>query len=133
MDKQTEFLSMLDALVQEMESPEPTITKEHLYFTEGAKEYCLQLLLGDKNLGKSTSAFTEKGAKIFAFMKNNHEKYNNTFNAKTIGDEVFMGARVVSGAMRKLVTSGYVEKIGANPVAYSLTKFGLDYCLEEDN
>ena len=34
-------------------------------------------------------------------------------------------SRTASGAMRKLVTDGYVEKMGENPVVYSLTDKGI--------
>jgi DNA-binding HxlR family transcriptional regulator len=30
----------------------------------------------------------------------------------------------VSGAIRKLVTDGYVEKVGQDPVIYTLTELG---------
>ena len=35
-----------------------------------------------------------------------------------------MSSRTVSGAMRKLVTDGFVEKIGQDPVMYTLTEQG---------
>jgi predicted transcriptional regulator len=37
---------------------------------------------------------------------------------------MFINSRTVSGAMRKLVTDGFVEKIGENPVIYSITEKG---------
>ena len=37
-----------------------------------------------------------------------------------------MTSRTVSGAMRKLVTDGYVEKIGTSPVVYSVTQAGRE-------
>ena len=44
-----------------------------------------------------------------------------------IGEGIFMSGRSVSGSMRKLVTDGYVEKVGTNPVCYGLTDTGRDY------
>ena len=38
-----------------------------------------------------------------------------------IGEGLFIHARSVTGAMRKLIADGYVEKTGQNPVSYSLT------------
>ena len=44
--------------------------------------------------------------------------------AKDIGEGLFISSRAVSGAIRKLVTDGYVEKIGQDPVVYALTEKG---------
>ena len=55
----------------------------------------------------------------------NKDTYNNIFTARGMGDGIGIGSKVVSGAMRKLVTDGYVEKMGENPVVYSLTDKGM--------
>jgi Mn-dependent DtxR family transcriptional regulator len=54
-----------------------------------------------------------------------------TFTAKGIGDELFISSRTVSGACRKLVTDGFVEKIGQNPVSYTLTEKGKNYKIND--
>ena len=36
----------------------------------------------------------------------------------------------VSGAMRKLVTDGFVEKVGQDPVIYSITENGKNINIE---
>ena len=64
---------------------------------------------------------TESGEKVLTWMLENEKEYSNIFSAKVIGEGLFTSSRVVSGAMRKLVTDGYVEKAGQNPVSYSLT------------
>ena len=46
------------------------------------------------------------------------------WKAKDIAEGLFISSRGVSGAMRKLVTDGYVEKVGQDPVIYSLTEKG---------
>ena len=43
---------------------------------------------------------------------------------RDIAEALFVSSRSVSGAMRKLVTDGFVEKIGQDPVMYSLTEKG---------
>ena len=48
------------------------------------------------------------------------------FKAKDIGEGLGISSRTASGAMRKLVTDGYVEKIGESPVVYALTSFGIE-------
>ena len=46
------------------------------------------------------------------------------YKAKDIAEGMFVSSRTVSGAMRKLVSDGYVEKVGQDPVIYSLTEKG---------
>ena len=75
----------------------------------------------------SVGGMTEVGGKVLAYMQENEETYNNIFKSKEIGEGIFMSGRSVSGSMRKLVTDGYVEKVGTNPVCYGLTGAGRDY------
>ena len=65
-------------------------------------------------------------------MQDNKELRNNIFNAKDVGEGLGVTSRTASGAMRKLVTDGYVEKIGTNPVIYSLTTSGVTVNVEEE-
>ena len=51
--------------------------------------------------------------------------------AKEIAEGMFVGSRAVSGAMRKLVADGFVEKVGENPVMYALTDAGRNIKIEE--
>jgi Mn-dependent DtxR family transcriptional regulator len=64
---------------------------------------------------------TEAGEKVLRYMLENEKIYSNVFCAKVIGEGLFIHARSVTGAMRKLITDGYVEQVGQNPVSYSLT------------
>ena len=77
-----------------------------------------------KEKNSSDSLLTETGRKILITMNNNVGIYLNTFSSKQLGELLFMPARSVSGAMRKLVSEQYVKKGGNNPVTYSLTKEG---------
>ena len=52
------------------------------------------------------------------------EKDIEMAKAKDIGEGLFISSRAVSGAIRKLVTDGFVEKVGENPVLYSITEKG---------
>lgn len=70
--------------------------------------------------------FTENGKLVLKYMQDNKDTYNNLFKAKDIGEGMGISSRTASGAMRKLVTDGYVEKIGENPVVYALTQSGTD-------
>lgn len=78
--------------------------------------------LKEKNSGDSL--LTETGRKILITMNNNIGIYLNTFSSKQLGELLFMPARSISGAMRKLVSEQYVKKGGNNPVTYSLTEEG---------
>lgn len=76
------------------------------------------------------SNITEKGAKILQTMQENKTLYNNIFNAKILGELLFMAPRSVSGSIKKLVTDGYVEKLGSNPISYKLTQLGEECKLD---
>ena len=60
-------------------------------------------------------------------MQENIEKMSNLFTSKEIAEGLFTSGRSVAGSMRKLVTDGYVEKVGKDPVQYSLTEIGQNY------
>lgn len=75
---------------------------------------------------KEKKAFTDNGKLVLQYMKDNHETYNNLFKSKDIGAGLEISSRTASGAMRKLVTDGYVSKIGENPVIYALTDKGIE-------
>lgn len=67
---------------------------------------------------------TIKGIAILNCMKENADTYNNVFKAKDLGDLLSMTPRSVSGSMKKLITEGFVEKIGTSPVCYTITDKG---------
>ena len=71
-----------------------------------------------------------KGKTILKYMQDNCEKYNNIYKAKDIGDGLGVSGRSVSGSIKKLITDGYVEKLGANPVSYGITAAGKEYVLD---
>ena len=75
--------------------------------------------------------FTEKGKIIFQFMKDNKETYNNMFKAKDIGEKLAISSRGAAATIRKLITDGYVEKFGDEPVVYSLTTLGENFSFNE--
>ena len=53
------------------------------------------------------------------------------YKSKEIADALFVSSRKVSGGMRKLVTDGFVEKVGESPVSYILTEKGKNYTIED--
>lgn len=74
---------------------------------------------------------TENGVKILKIMQDKVDQYNNIFTSKNIGEFLFMSPRSVSGSMKKLITDGYVIKLGLNPVSYGLTELGKSYKFDE--
>ncbi len=80
---------------------------------------------------KEKPAFTDNGKQIMTFMQSSWEQYNNLMKAKDIADGTFLSSRSVSGSIRKLVTDGYVEKIGQDPINYALTDLGKEVVIGE--
>lgn len=73
---------------------------------------------------KEPKKFTENGKLVLSFMKENKDNFNNIFKSKDIAEALGVSTRTVSGAMRKLITDGYIEKIESSPICYSLTDKG---------
>lgn len=89
-----------------------------------AKEYFEELK--SSKTTESKPEITENGAKILKYMQENYQKYNNVFKSKEIGEGLFISSRSVSGSMKKLITEGFVNKIGTDPVAYEISQKGID-------
>lgn len=92
----------------------------------------LEKILENISTPQKTIKITENGTKIIAAMQKNQEKYINVFTAKNLGELLFMSPRSISGSMKKLIADGFVEKVGANPVAYGLTKLGKSYEFDKE-
>ena len=69
---------------------------------------------------KEKPLLSDNGKLILKFMQTTMEKGK----AKDIAEAMFISSRSVSGAMRKLVTDGFVEKIGEDPIIYCITEKG---------
>ena len=68
--------------------------------------------------------FTESGLSILEYLQTCDAK---SLKARDIADGMVISSRQVSGAIRKLVTDGFVDKMGSSPVIYSLTTKGRDF------
>ena len=117
MSKKQKFIEMVEILLE-------MANQEDVKVDEEAIEYFNILKAADINNDKPK--FTENGKKVLEYMQENKDLRNNIFNAKEVGEGLGVSSRTASGAMRKLVTDGYVEKIGTNPVIYSLTASGVE-------
>ena len=111
MSKKQEFVKYVNSLMDAAPSVEMS-EDAHLYWTA----FCGLDENGEKPL------FTDNGKLILKFLQEHQEI--DMWKARDIAEGLFINSRAVSGAMRKLVTDGYVEKIGQDPVVYSLTDNG---------
>ena len=66
--------------------------------------------------------FTDNGKLILKHLQDNQS--TPMWKARDIAEGLFISSRAVSGAMRKLVSDEYVEKVGQDPVIYTLTEKG---------
>ena len=115
MNKCEIFLEYFDNLTKNIEVP------------EDVKEF-YEMLKSSQNNYTEKTVFTETGLAILTFLQTCE---NSTMKSRDIADAMTLPSRTVSGAMRKLVTDGYVEKFGQNPVIYALTKKGKEINLDE--
>lgn len=110
MSKKEEFIDYVKALMD----ANPDIIP-----SDGAKFY-FEALINKPTVEKPM--FTENGKMVLKYMQDNSEI--ELWKAKDIAEGLFISSRTVSGAMRKLVTDEFVEKVGADPVVYTLTEKG---------
>lgn len=110
MSKKQDFISEVNSMINSL---------GYEWQSESAKSYW-EAFISVKEEDKPE--FTDNGKLILKYMQDNSDKEN--FKAKDIGEGLFVSSRTVSGAIRKLVTDGYVEKIGQDPVIYTLTEKG---------
>jgi len=75
--------------------------------------------------------FTSNGANILAYLQGLPK--GTMLKAREIAEGMGVTSKGVSGAMRKLVTDGYVEKVGKDPVIYTITDKGLNVEIKGEN
>lgn len=125
MSKKEKFIDEVKTLMEQalscQEMPFEGLTPDALDFWNGLNA------TGDSE----RPAFTENGKLVLGYMQDNKDTYNNLFKAKDIGEGLGISSRTASGAARKLVTDGYIEKVGKDPVVYSLTQKGIEVNFEE--
>lgn len=113
MSKKNEFINYVEALMSTDEAKVITMSEDASLYWEALK--------GGKDSAEKPM-FTDNGKLILQFLKDNQE--TPMWKARDVAEGLFISSRAVSGAMRKLVTDGYVEKVGQDPVIYSLTENG---------
>lgn len=115
-----EFIDFLNRLMEAA----PDVTNQ---MSPAVKNY-IELFMTDDD---SKSILTDNGKLILNYMKENQSSSSDIvmFKAKDIALGLDVPSRNVSGSMRKLVTDGFVEKIGKDPVIYILTDKGKDFAI----
>lgn len=118
MNKYEEFVNLFDWLVENCKEPVelPFIIKE-----------VREQLIAQGQAFKEKPLFTDTGLQILEYLQN---AGSSKMKASDIAQGMEISSRKVSGAIRKLVTDGFVEKIGSNPVIYFLTPKGKDFDLK---
>ena len=111
MSKKQEFIKYVNELIAAAPNVKPN-EDANIYWTA----FCGLDENGEKPL------FTDNGKLILKYLQENTG--TSAWKAKDIAEGLFMNSRAVSGAMRKLVTDGFVEKIGQDPTLYSITENG---------
>ena len=124
MTKKECFINEVNSIIQNQtgQKVEEILSEDALDFWNGL------MAAGDTSKPK----FTENGKLILKFMIDAKEDFNNLFIAKDIGERISVSSRTVSGALRKLVTDGYVEKIAGTPTVYVLTEKGENANFDEE-
>lgn len=114
MKGKNDFINYVEKVLNENE-----ISEDGLKFWKFFKE--------NKDIEKPL--FTENGKKIFIFLRENLD--TELWKSKDIAERLGISSRSVSGAMRKLVSDNFVEKVSTEPIVYTLTEFGKNYNIEE--
>jgi predicted transcriptional regulator len=113
-----EFLKFINDLILHDEDYANTI------MTDDVKDYLD--LLKNGNEGRK-SEITDNGKLILKYMQDNNIKMAKS---RDIADGIGLSSRTVGGSLRKLVTDGFFDKIGNNPVVYTITEKGKNYKID---
>ena len=115
-----EFLNFLDELMKNA----PDVVNNLM--TDNIAAYIKMLREDNKN---DKPEVTENGKVILKFLQNHPETI--VWKAKDVAEQLGISSRGASGTMRKLVNDGFCEKLGQDPVIYSLTEKGKNYVIIE--
>lgn len=119
MSKYVKFLDFFDYLVENC--------RESVAIPDEVEEV-YNILKAEGDSLDSKPLFTESGLEILKYLQSVDSK---GLKAKDIAEGMGVSSRKISGAIRKLVTDGYVDKFGKTPVIYSLTEKGKNFNIDE--
>ena len=109
-----EFIDFLNALM----AAAPDVVADKM--TDNVKAY-IEALMDTKN---DKPEVTDSGKVILDWMQKSDMPM---VKARDVAEGLFISSRAVSGSLRKLVTDGFCEKVGTDPVVYALTEKGKNY------
>lgn len=112
-----DFNNFLNALMEA--APEVVEAK----MTDSIKAYIEAL-----NEEKVKPIMTERGAEILKFLQEHSE--TEAWKSKDIAEQMGLNSRSVSGGIRKLVTDGFVDKVGSEPCIYIITEKGKNFIFD---
>lgn len=113
-----EFINFVNTLIEAA----PEVAEQNM--TENVKAY-MDALTDKKN---EKPEVTDNGKLILKYLQTAEQ---GIYKAKDIAEGLYVSSRNVSGAIRKLVTDGFVEKVGESPVLYTITEKGKNYIIED--
>ena len=113
-----QFLDFINDLISHNEDYAKSI------MTEDVKAY-LEILRTGTDTTKPE--ITDNGKLVLKYMQDNNVKMAKS---KDIADGLGISSRAVSGTLRKLVNDGFAEKIGKDPVIYTLSEKGKNYKID---
>lgn len=116
-----EFLNFINSLME----ANPELTNQLM--TENIQAY-LDILKESK---VEKTELTENGKIILRYLQ--EHKDIKLWKAKDLAEQIGISSRGVSGAMRKMVNDGFCEKIGQDPIVYTLTEKGKNFIIDEEN
>ena len=111
-----EFIHFLNALMEAA----PDVAEKLM--TDSIKAYIEAMT----NPELEKPELTDNGKLILDYLQKSEV---TLLKAKDIAEVLFISSRAVSGALRKLVNDGFCEKVGQDPVIYSLTEKGKNYSI----
>lgn len=120
MSKRQEFVEFVDFLIENCKVP--------VEMPETVKDYLNAIRESAERDEKPE--FTDNGKAILQYLQTAPE---GMYKARDIAEGMFIASKSVSGAIRKLVTDGYVEKVGKDPVIYAITEKGKNVNFEGEN
>lgn len=112
-----EFINFLNLLMD----ASPDIVEQNM--TDNIKVYIQAL----SDSAQEKPILTDNGKVILTYMQ---QTQLPLYKARDIAEEIGISSRAVSGALRKLVNDGFCEKVGKEPVLYSLTEQGKNFNIE---
>ena len=116
MSKKQEFIEFI----------EPYINENFSKMSENCKSYWNAFTTVEE---KEKPLFTENGRIILKFLQEHPNE--SAWKSKDIAEHLGISSRSVAGSLRKLVNDNFVDKVGENPIFYTLTESGKNIELGE--